>query len=145
MKRSVLFRAASRGLTVAALACGSFLVGGCRDVEKVEIPNIFHQTPERPLADVPVPDRFRYKEQGSYIFDRSYRVARLRYTGTPHVEEAVEFFKAQMPLSRWKLVRETVGDARTLFFENDIEEMKISLDRQAGLTSVDIDISPKKS
>lgn len=160
MNRSELFRtAASQAFlyicratlragalcALAALFGGPFLVGGCRDVEKIEIPNIFHQTPERPLADVPVPDGFRYKDTGSYIFDRSYRVARLRYSGTPHVNEAIGFFKEQMPLSRWSFVREQGTDSRTLVFQNDIEELKISIDRDAGITSVDIDIAPRKT
>lgn len=145
MIRSELVRAASGAFLAATLFAGPFLAGGCRDVEKVEIPNIFRQTPERPLADVPVPVGFRYKEQGSYIFDRNYRVARLKYTGTPHIDEAVAFFKQQMPLSRWKFLREGAGEGRTLVFENDIEELTVSLDRGAGLTRIAIDIAPKKS
>ena len=145
MMRSELVRVASRAMVVAVtLVGGPFLVGGCRDVEKVEIPNIFRQVPERPLADVPVPTGFRYTERGSYIFDRNYRVARLRYTGTPHVDDAAGFFKEQMPQSKWSFVREAGTDERTLVFQNEIEDMKISLDRQAGMTRIDIDISPRK-
>jgi len=144
MQRSELRRVASRAVVAAALFGGAFLAGGCRGVEKIEIPNIFRVTPERPLADVPVPDGFRYKDLGSYIFDRNYRVARLRYSGTPHLEETVGFFKEQMPLSRWMFVREEGNDARALFFRNEIEEMKVSVERQGGITSIEIDISPRK-
>jgi hypothetical protein len=145
MIRSQLVRAASKAFLAGALFTGPFLVGGCRDVEMVEIPNIFRQAPERPLADVPVPVGFRYKEQGSYIFDRNYRVARLKYTGTPHIDEAIAFFKQQMPLSRWKFVREGSGEMRTVVFDNDLEELTVSLDRDAGLTRIAIDISPRKN
>jgi hypothetical protein len=144
MRRSELYRVASQTVLAAALVGGGGLLGGCRNVEKVEIPNIFHSTPERPLADVPVPNGFRYKDAGSYIFDRNYRVARLRYSGTPHMDEVVGFFKEQMPLSRWILVREQGDGPRQLYFQNEIEDMRISVDREGGITSIDIDISPKK-
>ena len=100
MKRSCIRIGVVRGAVLgAALVLGPVLAGGCRDVEKVEIPNIFRQTPERPLADVPVPVGFRFKEQGSFVFNSNYRVARLRYSGTPKIEEVVRFYREQMPLS----------------------------------------------
>ncbi len=147
MIRSELVRMASRAAVAAALVGGPLVAGGCRDVEKIEIPNIFHQPAERPLADVPIPNGFRFKERGSYLFDRNYRVARLRYNGTPHVDDVVAFFKAQAPLLKWRLVREADPDAEgpALVFENDTEEMKIDLERRGGLTSIEIDIVPKKA
>jgi hypothetical protein len=146
MIRSELVRLASRAAVAAALVGGPFFAGGCRDVEKIEIPNVFHRPAERPLADVPVPNGFTFKERGSYFFNRNYRVARLRYNGTPYMEDAIAFFKEQMPLSKWRLVREADPDADgpALVFENDTEEMRIDLERRGGLTRIDIDISPKK-
>jgi hypothetical protein len=145
MKRTALLRIGARALLAAACVGAPMVALGCRDVDKIEIPNPFRQTPERPLADVPVPNGFRYLEQGSYIFDRNYRVARLRYSGTPHIDDAVAFFKEQMPLSKWNLVKEGQDGGRWVQFQNEFEEMKVLLEREAGVTSIQIDISPKKA
>ncbi|RME76103.1 MAG: hypothetical protein D6776_01845, partial [Planctomycetota bacterium] len=121
-------------------------LSGCQNVEKFEIPNIFRTVPDRPLADVPVPVGFRYQQRGSYIFDNNFRVARLRYTGTPWVEDVVAFFNEQMPLSRWRALPAFTRDGKqVLAFVNDRERCEITLDRRRGLTEIVIDITPRKT
>jgi hypothetical protein len=140
MKRSALLAIVLAG-GIAALG------GGCRGVDRTEsitIPNPVVVTPERPLADVPVPVGFAFKSTGSYIFDGNYRVARLLYRGTPHVEEVIQYFKEQMPQSRWMFVRDSGVDGRVLLFHNDCEELELKLDRQSGITALQIDIKPRR-
>jgi len=137
------------GIRAAVLAAGiTVLGGGCRDIERVEsfsVPNFLVVRPERPLADVPVPVGFTYKESGSYIFNGNFRVAKLQYRGTPHIERCVDFFKEQMPLSRWMLIREAGVDERVVTFRNESEEMLIRLDRSAGITALEIEIKPRST
>ncbi len=142
-RRAPLPRAlAPLAVCVAALGLG----GGCQNVEKIEIPNVFRTVPERPLADVPVPVGFRYKQKGSYIFDNNFRVARLRYTGTPWPEDAVAFFKQQMPLSHWRPSGEQTRDGKQILrFVNDTERCEVQIDRARGLTELTIDISPRET
>ena len=140
MRRSAL-------LTIVFAGGMAALTGGCRGVEKTEsftISNPLVVTPERPLADVPVPTGFAFKSYGSYIFDGNYRVARLLYRGTPHVEEVIHYFKEQMPQSRWMFVRDSGVDGRVLTFHNDSEELELTLDRQSGMTALQIDIKPRR-
>lgn len=141
MKRSVW----SAGVLAAGIGF-AVLSSGCRGIEKVEsinIPNFLVVRPERPLADVPVPLGFTYKENGSYIFSGNYRVARLLYRGTPHVDDCVEYFKEQMPQSRWAFVRDSGVDDREVMFHNEAEELRIKFGRQGGLTVLRIDIKPR--
>ena len=135
----------NRIVLVAAVLFAAVLIGGggCRDVEKVEIQNIFSQAPVRPLPDVPVPIGFQYVERGSYVFNDNYRVARLRYTGTPHVDEVVQYYKEQMPLSKWTFVRDTEMETRVLSFQNDLEKCEVGLERRGGLTTIEINITPR--
>lgn len=142
MKRDVLSAAAA-----AAAVIGFALFGqGCRGIERVEsftVPNFLVVRPERPLADVPVPLGFTYKENGSYVFSGNYRVARLQYRGTPHIEECVRYFQEQMPPSRWRFIRQAGIEGRLVTFHNDEEELRIKLDRSGGLTLLTIDIKPR--
>ncbi|GIW71216.1 MAG: hypothetical protein KatS3mg102_0758 [Planctomycetota bacterium] len=134
-------------LVLAALGmAGTAALGsGCQSVEKIEIPNIFRQVPERPLVDVPVPVGFRYKERGSYIFNSNFRVARLLYDGTPGRDDTVAFMAEQMPLSKWEaLGRGEVGNATVLRFRNELEECTVTVDRHRGLTRLTIEIAPRE-
>jgi len=136
-------------LAQAAVFAAGLVVfaGGCRDVEKRDsftVPNILQVRPERPLADVPVQVGFTMKSNGSYIFDGNYRVAKLLYRGTPKVDDCVQYFKEQMPQSRWTFVRDSDSDGRVLTFFNDCEECNIKLGRVAGITSLDIEIKPRR-
>jgi hypothetical protein len=124
----------------------SALAGGCRDIHRTEsftIPNFMAVRPERPLADVPVPMGFTYKEHGSYVYSGNYRVAKLSYRGTPKVEDCVDFFRGEMPQSRWAFVRESGVDERDLLFHNEQEEMTVRLSRVSGITSIEIAIKPR--
>jgi hypothetical protein len=147
MGRGFLGRLALVAAPVALCLTASIGLGsGCQSVEKVEISNIFRQVPERPLADVPVPVGFRYKQKGSYIFNNNFRVARLCYSGTPWPEDALAFFAQQMPLSKWRPTgSETVDGWDILRFENEVESCAVKLDRKKGITSIVIDIAPRET
>lgn len=139
MKRSALF--AIVAVTAAAA------LGGCRGVAgtgSVTIPNPLVVMPERPLADVPVPVGFALKSDGSYVFDGNYRVARLLYRGTPHITEVVRYFKEQMPQSRWTCVGDSGVDGRVVTFQNEAEQLELKLDRDSGVTALEIDIKPRR-
>ena len=139
----------NRSALLAMVVAGgiSVLTAGCRGVERQEsftIPNPIVVNPERPLADVPVPVGFALKSNGSYIFDGNYRVARLLYRGTPHIEEVAQYFKDQMPQSHWQFVRDGGVDQRVMTFHNEAEELELKLDRQSGVTALQIDIKPRR-
>jgi hypothetical protein len=137
-----------RASLVLGLSVVAALSGGCsaiRSQDTISIPNPLTVAPERPLADVPVPRGFTYKSNGSYVFSGNYRVAKLLYRGTPKVDECIEYFKEQMPASRWTFVKEAGGDEVGLVFQNEApEELLVSLKRSAGITSLSIEIKPRR-
>lgn len=120
---------------------------GCQvgDIERIEIPNVFRIMPERPLADVPVPVGFRYREKGSYLFNNNYRVACIRYRGSNSHEETEAFYKEQMPLSHWTFVRASGERERVLEFQNELETCTVKLYRKGGFGALDIEIMPRKT
>lgn len=137
-----------RWLLMVAAGCILTVVGGtgCQSFEGTQFAELFTTVPERPLADVPVPDGFRYKERGSYIFSSNYRVARLKYSGTPNLETTVAFFREHMPMSHWRVTDEQAdGRASTLVFSNKEEACTVSFTRRSGLTYINIDITPRAS
>jgi hypothetical protein len=143
-------RNADRRLWQAAVGLAALLSvtgAGCGGIEKQDsftLPNPMIVRPERPLADVPVPVGFAFKSNGSYIFSGNYRVAKLLYRGTPHIDACMEYFKREMPQSRWNFVRDSGVDGRAMTFYNECEELNIKFDRVAGLTSLDIEIKPRR-
>lgn len=136
-----------RVLSALAVSAGLSVLGaGCKSAQTADtitLPNPLKVRPERPLADVPVPAGFTYKGSTSYVFTGNYRVAKLVYRGTPHVDDCVEFFKAQAPVSRWAFVRDSGPDDRTMLFHNDVEEMTVKLARTGGVTFLEIGIKPR--
>ena len=133
-------------LGAIALASAPLWGGGCQNVEKVEIPNVFRTTPERPLADVPVPVGFRYVERGSFIFDSNFRVAKLRYSGSQRLDEVVAFYTEQMPRSQWSFIGKSgEGEDKVLEFQSEMETCVVTLDREGGQSTLEIEIAPRRT
>jgi len=131
------------------LAGGLLAAGGCNggihSADTITVSNPLKIIPERPLADVPVPSGFTYKSNGSYVFSGNYRVAKLVYRGTPKMDDCEQYFREQMPLSRWSFIKDAGTDERELVFQNDAaEEMLVFMKRSAGLTSLEIEIKPRR-
>jgi hypothetical protein len=142
MRRALPTLVLSIGLIGGAAGCGA---GGIEARDSFTVQNPLKVTPERPLADVPVPSGFAYKSNGSYVFSGNYRVAKLLYRGTPKLDDCVSYFKTQMPLSRWAFVKDNGTDERELVFQNEsAEEMLVSMKRSAGITSLEIAIKPRR-
>src|SRR5437868_301919 len=141
MRRSVL--------SALVVAAGIVVFGGgCTSVQNTEsitVRNPLRVVPERPLDDVPVPVGFTYKKNDSYVFSGNYRVAKLEYRGTPHIEECIEYFKEQAPVSRWSFVRETSADGQGLTFQNEAEEITVQFDRRGGGTKLSIEVKPRST
>ncbi|MHC4393029.1 MAG: hypothetical protein ACYS22_17185 [Planctomycetota bacterium] len=125
------------------LAFGGAL-SGCQNIERIEIPNFFRPMPERPLADVPVPVGFRFRENGSYVFNNNYRVAKLRYAGGRQLDEVEAFYKENMPLSQWEFTGDSGAKKRVITFQKDWETCTVTLMRDHGRSAINIEISPRE-
>lgn len=141
-------RRGSAFAAIVVLAAGFAALGaaGCAGIagtESFSIRNPFRIVPERPLADVPVPTGFTYRKSASWVFNGNYRVARLEYRGTPHVEECASYFLEQMPQNRWSFVADSGKDDRVMKFRNESEEMQVTLARMSGVTRLAIEIKPR--
>jgi hypothetical protein len=99
------------------------------------------------FSDIPVPAGFKLMPQQSYSFENEgIRVAFLKYSGRGTLDQALNFYKDQMPLSKWNLLNISEFGTRLLNFERDGETCIITMETlPLGGTIVSLSIGPKSS
>jgi hypothetical protein len=99
------------------------------------------------FSDVPVPAGFNLMPQQSYSFENEgIRVAFLKYSGRGTLDQALNFYKEQMPLSKWNLLNISEFGIRLLNFERDGETCIITMEKlPMGGTIISMSIGPKSS
>ena len=96
------------------------------------------------LADVPVPANFIFIPDASYAFQSSdFRAGLLRYRGRAAGDQAVVFFKEQMPMYNWRLINIVEYGRRILTFEKDEESCVITIDGKDNNLEVAVSVGPK--
>ena len=96
------------------------------------------------LNDIPVPASFIFMPEDSYAFQSSnFRAGLLRYRGKALGDQAVTFFKEQMPMYNWRLVNVVEYGRRMLTFEKEEENCVITLDGKDNRLELVISVGPK--
>jgi hypothetical protein len=99
------------------------------------------------FSDIPVPGGFNMIAQQSYSFENGgVRVALLKYKGKGTLDQVLNFYKEQMPLSRWNLLNISEFGQRLLNFERENETCIITMQSQfGGAVLVTLSLGPKSS
>ena len=96
------------------------------------------------FPDLPLPANFIFTPEESYAFQSvGFRAGLLTYKGKASGDQAVVFFKEQMPLYNWQLVNIVEHGRRMLSFEKEQETCVITIDEQGNRSDVTISIAPK--
>lgn len=96
------------------------------------------------FSDIPVPANFALSPEESYSFQSAgFRAGLLKYKGKASGEQAVVFFKEQMPLYNWHLINIVEHDRRMLSFEKDQETCIITIDEKGQKALITVSIAPK--
>jgi hypothetical protein len=98
------------------------------------------------IADIPVPRDFKLLPKESYSFESgAIRVAVLKYHGRARLDQAVRFYKEQMPLSDWTLLNIIEYENCLLNFDRDDETCIIDVSGRMSGVLVTISLGPKPS
>jgi hypothetical protein len=98
------------------------------------------------FSDIPVPAGFNLIAQQSYSFENAgVRVALLKYKGRGTLDQVLNFYKEQMPLSKWNLLNISEFGQRMLNFERETETCIITMQSQFGGTLISLSVGPKSS
>jgi hypothetical protein len=99
------------------------------------------------FSDLPVPAGLKPLPQTSYSFENAgVRVGVLKYQGRANIDQVINFYKEQMPMSNWNLINIIEYDQRLMNFERENETCIITM-QVAGFWNEDvlvtISIGPK--
>jgi hypothetical protein len=96
------------------------------------------------FADIPIPGGFKILPQMSYSFENNgVRVALLKYKGSGSSDQVLNFYKEQMPISRWNLINISEFGQRMLNYEREDESCIITIQPLTMSTLVAISVGPK--
>jgi len=95
--------------------------------------------------DVPVPAGLKFIPEDSFAFQNDlFRVALLRYSGRVAAEQAVSFYKEQMPLYGWEVINIVEYGTKTLNFDRPEETCTIIINAKGSKKSdIAISVAPK--
>jgi hypothetical protein len=98
------------------------------------------------FSDIPIPAGFNLITQQSFSFENSgVRVALLKYKGKGTLDQVLNFYKENMPLSRWNLLNISEFGQRMLNFEREGETCIITVQSQLTGTVITLSLGPKSS
>ena len=96
------------------------VVGGCAKTDKNSglLP-----APKTIVTDIPAPEAFKLKDLRSRTFDNgTFRYVDLLYKGSENKETVEEFYRSQMPISRWDPLTKHVSQGQTVMEYSKGEE-----------------------
>jgi hypothetical protein len=129
------------------LCCLLLLIGCATTISKSSDPTQVPALEPAALlkfADIPVPAVFKFTPDESYAFQAAgFRAALLKYNGKATGEQAVVFFKEQMPLYNWRLLNIVEHGRRMLSFEKEDETCIITIDEKGNRSGITVSVAPK--
>jgi hypothetical protein len=131
-----------------ALAITVFLstVTGCASFPASNPDKILEPSAMLRFSDIPTPAGFNLVTGQSFSFENSgIRVALLKYKGRGTLDQVLNFYKEQMPLSRWNLLNVSEFGQRMLNFEREGETCIITVQSQLTGTLITLSLGPKSS
>jgi len=121
-------------------------ISGCASMMSANSDKVLEPASSLRFSDIPVPLGFKLIVQQSYSFENSgVRVAMLKYKGRGTLDQVLNFYKEQMPLSKWNLLNITEFGQRLLNFERENETCIISMQSEFGGTLVTLSLGPKSA
>ncbi|MCM8778825.1 MAG: hypothetical protein NC898_01960 [Candidatus Omnitrophica bacterium] len=125
-------------LLILLMGCASF------PIQKTAADKPLESAPLLKFSDVPVPQGFKLMANESFIFqNENGRVGLLRYTGSPTADQAVNFYREQMPQYGWFLLNIIEYGRRVLNFEKGEESCIITIEPATTRTLISISLGPK--
>ena len=122
MRRVLLF-------AVVALAAAAFI--GCRQLGPHSDEERLAASQRPGVPDIPVPKGFKMDLDRQFFNSNpgtGVRSGYVTYNGQGTVPALLEFFRDNMPISGWTLVRETsAGGSYSLHFEKRNEEVEVKI------------------
>jgi len=120
-------------------------ITGCASMMQSNPDKILQPAGTLRFSDIPVPVGFKLVPQQSYSFENSgVRVALLKYKGRGTLDQVLNFYKEQMPLSKWNLLNISESGSRMLNFERDTETCIVTMQSQfGGGTLISLSVGPK--
>lgn len=95
------------------------------------------------FSDIPVPGTFNFDSQNSYVFENDVnRIGVLKYITMTSPDEAVAFFKREMPNAGWKLINVLEYGQKILTYEKEGESCVINILPGRTQSTVTISVTP---
>ncbi|MFA6384356.1 MAG: hypothetical protein WCY10_03175 [Candidatus Omnitrophota bacterium] len=132
---------------VIALLVFMFTMEGCASMTAGNADRMLEPAATLRYPDIPVPAGFNLLSQQSYSFENAgIRVALMKYKGRGTLDQVLNFYKAQMPISNWNLLNISEFGNRMLNFERDTETCIITMQPQfGGSTLIALSLGPKSA
>jgi len=131
---------------LVSVFAASFFTAGCSNVfGRQRADEHLTVTQNLVIADVPVPSGYRIDMSRTYYSSSGgTRVGHLVYTGQSDFPTLLEFFRENMPISGWTLVKESsISGSYLLHFEKPSESAVVTVTPGRFQTDLSVDLSPK--
>jgi hypothetical protein len=130
---------------VIALVAFMFFIAGCTTFRASNPDKVLEPSSVLRFSDIPIPAGFAPMKQQSYSFENAgVRVGLLKYKGRGTLDQVQNFYKEQMPLSKWNLLNISEFGQRILNFERENETCIISIKSELMTgTVISLSLGPK--
>lgn len=137
-----------KGLILALIVVLFFSLSGCAALDKKD-KDMSMQASLEPQAvmkfgDIPVPAGFKLIPQQSYSFQNTgIRVGLLKYEGKAGIDQAMSFYREQMPIYNWNLINIIEYGDRIMNFDRENETCIITLLPKGSKVIVTLAVGPR--
>ena len=131
-------------LVIITLFCISAVMSGCATTPK-DAPPVLVPVASK-FSTVPVPRSFSKVPDNTFTFDSSMlgvHLGSVSYQGRAALDQAIAFYKEQMPKYNWVLTNSIEYGNVMLTFSSQNELCMVNLNENGGLVTVDIKLAPK--
>jgi len=134
-----------KNLTIALLSLSICLFSGCANAQKKVIPPVLVAVASR-YKDIPAPKTFTSVPQTTYSFESSsfgLRFGTVKYEGNATLDQAINFYKEEMPKHKWALSSTMEYGNVLLNFTRENEICMVNLASEGDLVTITITLGPK--
>ncbi len=94
------------------------------------------------FTDIPVPAKFKYLSNESYVFQsKDMRIGMLKYKGKATADQIIQFYREQMPAYGWQLLNSFEFGQKIFNFEKKNESCIVYIEENTGI--IVISFGPK--
>jgi hypothetical protein len=111
-----------------------------------ELSNAIPIAPESRIPDIPVPAKFNYDREHSFVFQNSrLDVGRIQYVGKAAIEDVAQFYIDEMMQHNWEMQNLAEHDPIMILFEKPNKSCQVVLTAKGRSVIVQITFFPKPS